>query len=168
MDLFKGVFDGGIDQVEFTHEKRVELLNRLREMMSEELVAPTAERVDSEEIPEDAPYYLNPEVLKREEEEIVDITAEETASAANGNMDMDAAERKGQAEHSTSQQTQTTHPSRSPEKLEAVLNQGMAFIGGLMEMATGQQMKPASEDGRMLQVDKATGEVTLKFKLPGF
>lgn len=168
MDLFKGVFDGGLDQVEFTHEKRVELLNRLREMMSEELLAPTPESADSEEIPEDAPYYLNPEVLKREEEEMVDVTAEETGSPGHGERDMDAAERQAYEQASASGYRQPGHPSQSPEKLEAVLNQGMAFIGGLMEMATGQQMKPASKDGQMLQVDKATGEVTMKFKLPGF
>jgi hypothetical protein len=37
-----------------------------------------------------------------------------------------------------------------------------------MEMATGQKMSGAYDDGRMVQIDKNTGEVTLKFKLPGF
>jgi len=39
---------------------------------------------------------------------------------------------------------------------------------GLMEMATGQKMTATAEDGRMVRLDKETGEVTLKFKLPGF
>ncbi|MFO7987193.1 MAG: SNF2-related protein [Desulfatiglandaceae bacterium] len=166
-DLFKGVFDGGLDQVEFTHEKRVELLNRLREMMDDELLIPSPEKADSEEIPEDAPYYLNPEVLQREEEAaVIDVGAEETGAPAGGESDMDTA--RPQAEASAAGETQTAQTAESPEKLENVLNQGMAFIGGLMEMATGKQMKPASKDGRMLHVDKDTGEVTMKFKLPGF
>jgi hypothetical protein len=35
-------------------------------------------------------------------------------------------------------------------------------------MATGQKMASTADDGRMVQVDKKSGEVTLKFKLPGF
>lgn len=43
----------------------------------------------------------------------------------------------------------------------------MAFIGGLMEMATGRKMTLVAEDGRMVRVDPETGKVTLRFKLPG-
>jgi len=34
-DLFQGVFDGTTDMVEFSREKRTEMLNLLREMMQE-------------------------------------------------------------------------------------------------------------------------------------
>ena len=57
---------------------------------------------------------------------------------------------------------------QSPEKLEEVLNSGMQFIGGLLEMATGEKIKATDNEGRMLRIDKETGEVTMKFKLPGF
>jgi superfamily II DNA or RNA helicase len=140
-DLFKGVFDDdGPDVVEFSREKRDELLNRLRTMMGE---APEPEGFvssDPEEIPEDTPCYLNPEVLDREEE-----TAEEDAQGSKGVFD-------GQA----------------PEKIEMVLNSGMEFIGGLMEMATGRKMERSDDQEKMIQIDKETGEVTMKFKLPGF
>ena len=56
----------------------------------------------------------------------------------------------------------------SPEKMESVLNSGMAFIGGLLEAATGQKITSTGEDERMVKIDKTTGEVMLKFKLPGF
>jgi hypothetical protein len=52
--------------------------------------------------------------------------------------------------------------------METVLNSGMAFIGGLMEMATGQKMQPVGDDEKMIRIDQSTGEVTLKFRLPGF
>ncbi|WDN90418.1 hypothetical protein BuS5_03389 [Desulfosarcina sp. BuS5] len=52
--------------------------------------------------------------------------------------------------------------------MEHVLNSGMEFIGGLLEMATGSKIKPVEGDGKIVSLDKTTGEVTLKFKLPGF
>jgi hypothetical protein len=55
-----------------------------------------------------------------------------------------------------------------PEKVEEVLNSGMSFIGGLLEMATGQRIQSTGPDDRMIQIDRETGEVTMKFKLPGF
>jgi hypothetical protein len=48
------------------------------------------------------------------------------------------------------------------------LNSGMQFIGGLLEIATGQKLATSEADGRLVRIDKATGEVTLKVKLPGF
>ena len=58
--------------------------------------------------------------------------------------------------------------NQPPEKMEAVLNSGMAFIGGLLEMATGQKIETSAASDKMVRIDKDTGEVTMKFKLPGF
>ncbi len=44
----------------------------------------------------------------------------------------------------------------------------MEFIGGLMEMATGLKMERSSDQEKMIKINKETGEVTMKFKLPGF
>ncbi len=154
-DLFKGVFEGGEDVVEFSREKRTEMLNKLREMMGEEPELPSREATPSEEIPEDTPHFLNPEVLK--EDKSVDFAGEET-----GEVEEAAAAEVGEP----SQTDEEAGPS--PEKMEAVLNSGMAFIGGLLEVATGKKISATGDDGRMVKIDKATGEVTLKFKLPGF
>ncbi|MBN2810105.1 MAG: DEAD/DEAH box helicase [Deltaproteobacteria bacterium] len=53
----------------------------------------------------------------------------------------------------------------SAEAMENTLNQGIGFLSGLMEMATGKKLLA---DGQSVTVDKETGEVTMKFKLPGF
>lgn len=45
---------------------------------------------------------------------------------------------------------------------------GMSFIGGLLEMATGQKIDTAESEDKMVKIDKETGEVTMKFKVPGF
>jgi hypothetical protein len=58
--------------------------------------------------------------------------------------------------------------SQPPEKIEAVLNSGMDFIAGLMEMATGQKIEKGPGQKKMIEIDNKTGEVTLKFTLPGF
>jgi hypothetical protein len=52
--------------------------------------------------------------------------------------------------------------------MEEVLNQGMGFISGLLEMATGKKLAVAEGAEKMVRLDKKTGEVTLKFTLPGF
>lgn len=165
-DLFNGVFEDGPDMVEFSHEKRTELLNRLREMMGEEPVLPIRESRSSEEVPEDTPHYLNPKVLNQTDEP-VDFTAEEQLDDTLDGPLPAAAEYAGSDERRDSS-TGSILTEQPPEKIEAVLNSGMQFIGGLFEMATGQKMVASEADGRLVRIDKATGEVTLKFKLPGF
>jgi superfamily II DNA/RNA helicase len=155
-ELFSGVFDGGTDEVMFDREKRQEMVNRLREMLEEELEPVSCEQVPPEELPEDTPHFLNPEVLRDEEKEPegeVDFMGEEPEADAGP-------EALPNADRSVEQ---------SPEKMEEVLNQGMSFISGLLEMATGQKITTTEEQaGKMVTLDKDTGEVILKFKLPGF
>ncbi|MCU0590990.1 MAG: helicase, partial [Desulfobacterales bacterium] len=134
---------------------RTELLNQLRGMLAMEPLPPPPAEMPSEELPEDTPHFMNPEALKAADERVVDVTAEEGAVAALP----EAAETAPVA---------AAQPVIGPEKMEEVLNSGMAFIGGLLEMATGRKLEASTPDGRMLHVDPASGEVTLKFKLPGF
>ncbi len=161
-DLFKGVFDGEGEKVEFSREKRTEMLNRLRELMGEEPEPVVGEALEQEEIPEDTPHFLNPEVLAQERD--VDYAGEESDISA---ATMPENEDDGASEATRSRKAQPA-PQQSPEKMEQVLNQGMSFISGLLEMATGKKIEPAAEDGKLLQIDTTTGEVTMKFKLPGF
>lgn len=51
----------------------------------------------------------------------------------------------------------------SVEDFEKVMNNGMQFLSGLFKMATGKEM--GMEDQK-IEVNKETGEVTMKFKLP--
>ncbi|MBF0103022.1 MAG: DEAD/DEAH box helicase family protein [Desulfobacterales bacterium] len=157
-DLFKGVFDGGTDVVEFSHEKRTELLNRLRQLAGEEPVLPSYESRPSEEIPEDTPHYLNPVVLgTHDQKPEIAYDAEESPN-----------EKPIDPEPVSETQIDAKSNEHSPEKMEEVLNSGMQFLGGLLEMATGKKLEPVGNHSKMIQIDKTTGEVTLKFKLPGF
>jgi len=161
-DLFEGVFDDGPDRVEFSGEKRNQLLNQLREMMGEEPEMPRIINRDADEIPEDTPHYLNPEVLGKDGDRILaydeDISDDELIPLPSGQGVEPGGPGPGP-------DVFAAHP---PERMEAVLNSGMAFIGGLLEMATGKKLTSSSGDDRMISIDGNTGEVTLKFKLPGF
>ena len=50
------------------------------------------------------------------------------------------------------------------EELEAVMNRGMDFLSGMFKMSTGKEF---SSEGSKIEVNKETGEVVLRFKLPG-
>jgi hypothetical protein len=164
-DLFKGVFEAGPEAVEFSYEKRTEILNRLREMMGEEELPETFERAPSEEIPAETPYYLNPKVLK-ETEAHIDVGAEEQSFDGSPEAAVSTeSSAQGEPDHAG---PIGSAPEQSPEKIEQVLNSGMQFLGGLLEMATGKRLEMPSGEDRMVSIDRNTGEVTLKFKLPGF
>jgi SNF2 family DNA or RNA helicase len=185
-DLFKGVFDDGPDTVEFSKEKRNEMLNRLREMMGEEPEPLAPEPGEPEEIPEDTPYYLNPEILNKEDEEAEERkdakgpegpreTAEPIESSESGPGTGPEVRETPAAEETApgGSDTRDREPGnilagQSPEKVETVLNSGMQFMAGLMEMATGQKMEKSGDQDKMITIDRDTGEVTMKFKLPGF
>jgi hypothetical protein len=135
---------------------RLELLQEKQlEELAREVPPPPPSAVPSEELPEDTPHFMNSEALKSANEGFIDVTAEEDAAAAPP----EAQETALVASHP---------PAVGPEKMEEVLNSGVAYIGGLLEMATGRKLEASAPDGRMLHVDPASGEVTLKFKLPGF
>lgn len=155
-DLFKGVFDGEGDKVEFSRERRSELLNKLRDMMGEDREPETSEPIRPEEIPENTPYFLNPEVLAEEKE--IDYTGEEP----------EAVDIAVPVEDEKTPTPATKSGEQSPERMEEVLNQGMAFISGLLEIATGRKIETTGGDDRLIRLDRQTGEVTMKFKLLGF
>ncbi|WP_028325116.1 SNF2-related protein [Desulfatirhabdium butyrativorans] len=158
-DVFTGVFDGGIDTVEFSQEKRLALLGQLREMIEDkpEMIAPEPDM--QPDVGNDM-SHVQDAVLRQQTESVVNYDAEETAAEPV------VAEQPEEAKATPA----GAHPilSQPPEKVEAVLNAGMQFIGGLLEMATGQPIAAAGGAVPMVHVDRERGEITLKFKLPGF
>ncbi len=164
-DLFEGVFDGGTDMVEFSREKRTELLNRLREMMGEDPELPVMEARMQEEIPEDTPHFMNPKALSAEDQPVV-YDAEETDPEPAGQAESFAENQS--PENRAMLSGAAVLASQPPERVEAVLNSGLQFITGLMEMATGQKITAPEGEGKMIRLNRETGEITMTFKLPGF
>ena len=97
------------------------------------------------------------------EEPLEDVAVSDGAESGNMDSRGAASGNGGEAEIAAA-----VFAGQSPEKMEAVLNQGMAFIGGLLEMATGTKIDPVGTTEKMVNIDRETGEVTMKFKLPGF
>ena len=150
--------------MEFSQAKRTELLNRLRALIEEDPLVPTKEAAAQEEIPEDTPHFLNPKALGKESAPL-DVSAEEMLTPATTENEDIAAEGVSAAHVDT---TGNLLAGQSPEKLEQVLNNGLQFISGLLEMATGQKLTSTAADSHMVHIDPEKGEVLLKFKLPGF
>jgi superfamily II DNA or RNA helicase len=173
-DLFQGVFDDGPDIVEFSREKRTELINKLREMMGEEAEPVSMEPRAREEIPEDTPHFLNPRVLQEEEnqekEQTVAYDAEEQiADPMADTVSAETVDEPGTISGARiSESPGAFFANQTPDKVENVLNSGMQFLSGLIEMATGQKIVTTADDARMIQIDRESGEVTMKFRLPGF
>lgn len=59
------------------------------------------------------------------------------------------------------QSNSSVHPQA--EAMEKVMNQGMQFLTGLFKMATG---KDTGLEDQRIEVDKQTGEIVMRFKLP--
>lgn len=67
-------------------------------------------------------------------------------------------------EEAVAQSTKTERAAKAKE-MEDVMNQGLGFLAGLYKMSTGKDME--AEDQK-IEINEETGEVTMKFKLPGF
>ena len=66
----------------------------------------------------------------------------------------------------TSNPTQTSGGESKMEKarkMEEVMNNGIQFLAGLMEMSSG---KKVDVNDQKIEVDPESGEVTMKFKMP--
>lgn len=57
-----------------------------------------------------------------------------------------------------------TVPNQKLQEVEAVMGQGMDFLSGLFKMATGKDLMAA---GQKIEIDKKSGEVVMRFKIPG-
>ena len=153
-DLFQGVFDGGDDEVLLSRQKRQEMVEQLRGLVGDDTAGFIPEPLPEEELAEDTPHFLNPQVLQDDDDFIGEESIELEPDLSHG-------------QHQDEEQEEPSDASHSSEKIEEVLNQGIGFLSGVLEMATGEKLSAAEAGDKMVTVDKATGEVTLKFTLPG-
>jgi SNF2 family DNA or RNA helicase len=144
-NLFDGVLNDGntTDIVDFTEKGRAQFLDDIRKMVEE---------------------YETQKFVEEYAESISEI--EETKQEKS---DLSIPEK--QETGITTKSVQEEKPEIQEKELETVaemeqvLNQGMGFIAGIFKMATG---KDIGLENQKIEVDKTTGEVTMKFKLPGF
>jgi SNF2 family DNA or RNA helicase len=177
-NLFDSVLnDGNVgDFVDFTEKGRGQFLQQMKELAGDyEGLLTEIPNEDAEIAPTDMQTHPTEETTHNHpqqykipfEEENEDGHWEEETVQADG-VGMETSTETIELEPETPQEPST--PAQKPnvvqaEQMEQVLNNGMQFLAGLMQMATGKNI--AMEDQK-IEVNKETGEVTLKFKLPTF
>lgn len=143
--LFDGVLnnENGPDVVDFSASGKAQFLQELESAM-EGFVAIQTE--PTEEIPD----------IENEqaEETIEDIVAEEDHQSA------------GPTEATAVVESVPTEQQREQiQTMENVMNHGMDFLAGMFKMATG---KDIGFEGKKMEIDNETGEIVMRFKMPGF
>lgn len=149
--LFEAVLNEGnlTDEVDFSRKGRSVFLEQVEQLVkpfefpTEEEEAETRE--ETAEAVREKPEERDP-LSPFEDEEPAAATTEETAATPP------SAKKPAAAQMET-------------QELETTLNQGLQFLSGLMKMATGKELVAQEQ---AISVDKETGEVVMKFKLPGF
>ncbi len=108
---------------------------------------------------------------QREEQEHVPEMVTETETSTHDTSKETVTEtgvpmshKEGQANKPTTTAANDNQAASGSVEIENVMNQGVGFLSGLFKMATGKELG-VSENS--VKVDKETGEVTFKFKIPG-
>ncbi len=141
-NLFDGVLsDNGMDEVDFSASGRAEFLMELEAVLD---------------------GLVNPETPEEEDQDAT-VTSEEKESLKA----LIEEEEKENADESLQEEKKEAPSRETPahtETMESILNNGMEFLSGLMKMATG---KDTGLENKKVEIDKETGEVVMRFKLPG-
>lgn len=148
-NLFDGVLDGSstTNYVDFSSKGRSQFIQQLEEFITE-----------SEKI-----------VLEDDLEKLETLAgmSENLSEKLNETDEIDPTEELFETVDETVQENQpTSQPTIADEKaheVEQVMNNGMQFLAGLFKMSTGKDL---GINGQSIEINKETGEVTMKFKLP--
>ena len=145
-NLFDGVLnnENGPDVVDFSASGKAQFLRELEELM-EGFTNPQPEQ--SEE------NILQP-INGQSEETLMDLVSDENIpDDVLTPQTVESPESIASFEHQEKIQT-----------MEQVMNQGMDFLSGMYKMATGKDL---GLEGRKMEIDKETGEIVMRFKMPG-
>ena len=160
-NLFDGVLgtDATTNFVDFSTKGRSQFIQQLEEFLSE-TEKPQLEEDTVESFSEGTSTASQP--TTEAESEQLEKDPEEKEST-----DIDLSDDGADDEAKESTSPTTTDKEASPqtkiEEMEQVMNTGMQFLSGLFKMSTGKDMAP---DNQKIEIDKETGEVVMRFKLP--
>ncbi len=144
-NLFDGVLnnENGPDVVDFSASGKAQFLQELESAMEGFVSVQTG-------LNEEIPDFENEQI----EETLNDIVAEED------NQRTPAVENAAVIERVLTEQQR-----EQVQTMEKVMNHGMDFLEGMLKMATG---KDIGFEGKKMEIDNETGEIVMRFKLPGF
>ncbi len=172
-NLFEGVLDekSSNNFVDFSSKGRSQFIDQLKQAM-EGFDAPVEEKdeLETEPIHEETEdnLQLEPE-LENNEREAVTKEAQTTPENPEEIVDQpvnsqENAEPIPDNEPASSEPPTEQEPSPA-KQYEQVLNSGLDFLSNLMKMSTGKDM---GIEGKSVEVDEESGEVTMKFTMPKF
>lgn len=148
-NLFDGVLDGGskTNSVDFSTKGRSQFIQQLEEFIAEtentELVEPSLSFVGE--------VMATTENLP--EPDTIDLLEE-------------IEEAQPLSEPSVPEKTESSKLQEGKaQEMEQVMNNGMQFLAGLFKMSTGKDL---GLENQTIEVNKETGEVVMRFKLPVF
>ncbi|HEX5553894.1 MAG TPA: DEAD/DEAH box helicase [Chitinophagaceae bacterium] len=145
-NLFDGILstDKGPDVVDFSASGKAQFLRELEALMEEMLHAKIAD--------EELDTTLSTMQEADLEEVISEEDNEENLAGATEEMPVSAGVASQKQEGS------------GTEAMETILNHGMEFLSGLLKMTTGKEV---GLENKKVEIDKETGEIVMRFKLPG-
>ena len=144
-NLFDGVLgtNANTNFVDFSTKGRSQFIQQLEEFISNK---------------ETAPVYFEDEEQKSAE--VSDSYSHEKQYELDLSGDNDEAAEP--TPETTKNEPTATPYMPKPEEIEQVMNNGLQFLAGLYKMSTG---KDIGIENNKIEVNKETGEVTMKFKL---
>ncbi|MBN1158591.1 MAG: DEAD/DEAH box helicase [Bacteroidales bacterium] len=144
--LFDGVLgkDAARDMVDFSTKGRSQFIQQLEEFISgtERREAPLEEEMPEEFAAED---QMSMEAVAQGEPDLPGDAGTETSPAEK-------------VPESVPEQTRI-----AAAEMEQVMNHGMQFLAGMFKMSTGKEL---GMENQSISIDKETGEVVMKFRLP--
>ena len=156
-NLFDGVLgnDTGINSVDFSTKGRSQFIHQLEAFLAE---TGKQEQHSDDDFETD---LLTENQLKGM------LTPETTSEEQGEKSDANALDLSGDLSEQEETPVSQDQGNRSvkTEELESVMNNGMQFLSGLFKMSTGKDL---GFENQKIEVNKETGEVVMRFKLPGF
>lgn len=157
-NLFDGVLnEGALDEVDFSQKGRSQFIKQMEEL-TESLENNKFDYVEGESSKE-APEEVN--VIEEMEPD-----SEKFGIAKDESLGNSSEKEEGEIITTSPPNDIPTDEGDSKNKmehLEEVMNNGMLFLSGLFKMTTGKDM---SAENQKIEIDKKTGEVVMRFKVP--
>jgi superfamily II DNA/RNA helicase len=168
--LFDGVMGEGerSNFVDFSSKGRSQFIQQLEEFLAmdhlsedpeDSMVLSASDLPESEKHMDDSGLEDNEWIHASDE---VTVEAVEPDDQKEGVSPQPRKPEEVQAVHHP--ESDTHHPKEdSLAEVETVMNSGMQFLAGMFKMATGKEISMAD---KAIEVDKNTGEVVMRFKIP--
>lgn len=168
--LFDGVLDGKATTnfVDFSTKGRAQFIQQL-----EEFIASIDENINENdnvfEPAKDVAGLVKNELSDEtgskgisSSGELVDLSGDESGNDTNDQIDPKSEKTEAivDSDDSTGNQKRT---DIKPEEFEAVLNNGLMFLSGLLKLSTGKEL---GIENQKIEVNRETGEVIMRFKMP--